>query len=264
MEAEIGIIGGSGLYDASFFGESKEVRMRTPYGAPSDNIIVAEYKGKKIAFLPRHGKGHVIPPHKLNYRANIWALKELGVKKVIGVSAVGSLRMDFKPSELVVPDQFIDMTKGRAYTFYDGPRVAHISMADPFCKYLNKIIVNAANSLRIKIHDGGTYVCIEGPRFSTRAESKLFANVFKADIIGMTLVPEINLACEAEMCYSTIGMITDYDVFAQVPVSTKEIKYNMSKNIENTKKILLKVIEDIDPQNENDCSCCHSLDNAFM
>jgi len=263
-KAEIGIIGGSGIYDASFFKNSKEITMHTPYGAPSDSITIGEYKGKNIAFIPRHGKGHKIPPHMVNYKANIFALKELGVKKIIGISAVGSLNLALKPGELIVPDQFIDMTKKRDYTFYNGPKVAHISMADPFCKYMNNIIINEAKELGIKIHNGGTYLCIEGPRFSTRAESKVFANVFKADIIGMTLVPEINLACESEMCYSMIGMITDYDVFAEIPVSANEVKENMAKNIENTKKLLLNVLEKVDPENDKECSCCHSLDNAFM
>ncbi len=200
----------------------------------------------------------------INYRANIWAMKELGVKKIISISAVGSLKKELKPGNLIVPDQFIDMTKGRSYTFYDGPKVAHISMADPFCKYLNSIVIKQAKELGIEIYEKGTYVCIEGPRFSTRAESKIFANVFNADIIGMTLVPEVNLACEAQICYSNIGMITDYDVFAEMPVNAREVKENMSKNIENVKRLLADVIEHVDLETDKDCTCCHSLENAFM
>ncbi|MGC8629061.1 MAG: S-methyl-5'-thioadenosine phosphorylase [Candidatus Micrarchaeia archaeon] len=263
-KADIGIIGGSGLYDPSFLEDQKEIKVYTPYGAPSENIVIGTMFGKKVAFLARHGRGHKIPPHKVNYRANIWAMQQLGIKKVIGVSAVGSLNLEIKPGDIVVPDQFIDMTKsGRAYTFFDGPVVAHVSMADPFCSYLRKEIVKEANELALHVHETGTYLCIEGPRFSTRAESKVWHDVFKADIIGMTLVPEVNLACEAEMCYATIGLVTDYDVFAEFPVTANEVERIMGENIANVKRLLGKVIEQVDLKEES-CSCCHSLKNALM
>ncbi|MEM4769891.1 MAG: S-methyl-5'-thioadenosine phosphorylase, partial [Desulfurococcaceae archaeon] len=221
VKAEIGIIGGSGLYELPGIEEVKELKVYTPYGMPSDNIVVGVLKGRRVAFLARHGRGHRIPPHRVNYRANIWALKTLGVKWILAVSAVGSLREDYRPGDFVVPDQFIDMTKGiRPHTFFEGGVVAHVSMADPFCEHLREIILKVALEFPdIRVHEKGTYVCIEGPRFSTRAESRVWKDVFKADIIGMTLVPEINLACEAQICYATIAMVTDYDVWAEKPVT---------------------------------------------
>ena len=263
--AEIGIIGGSGIYDPEIFEDVKELKIYTPYGQPSDNIIVGTVKGRRVAFLPRHGRGHKIPPHKINYRANIWALKSLGVKWVISVSAVGSLREDYKPGDFVVPDQFIDMTKKREYTFFDGPVVAHVSMAEPFCEHLREIIIDTAKGLGITTHPKGTYICIEGPRFSTKAESRIWKEVFKADIIGMTLVPEVNLACEAQMCYATIAMVTDYDVWAERPVTAEEVIETMKKNVEKAKRLLYEVIQKPPSQpEESKCSCCHSLTTALM
>jgi len=241
-KAEIGIIGGSGLYDVEAFKKIEEVKIYTPYGPPSDNIVIGEYSGRRIAFLPRHGRGHKIPPHRINYRANIWALKSLGVDKIIAVSAVGSLREDYKPGDFVIPDQFIDFTKRREYTFFEGSVVGHFSMADPFCEPLREIIIETAKELNIRTHDRGTYVCIEGPRFSTRAESRLFKEVFKADIIGMTLVPEVILAREAGICYATIAMVTDYDVWAEKPVTASEVAKVMAENVEKAKKLILTLI----------------------
>ncbi len=265
VQAEVGVIGGSGLYDPGIVENAREVKVYTPFGEPSDFIIVGEVKGRRVAFLPRHGRGHRIPPHRINYRANIWALKALGVKWVISVSAVGSLREDYRPGDLVVPDQFIDMTKKRDYTFFDGPVVAHVSMADPFCEQLREALIEAGRRLGYRIHDRGTYVCIEGPRFSTRAESRIWKDVFKADIIGMTLVPEVNLACEAQMCYATLAMITDYDVWAESPVTAEEVVRIMSENVEKAKRILYEVIpklpEEPDPAK---CSCCKALETALL
>ncbi|WP_338603671.1 S-methyl-5'-thioadenosine phosphorylase [Sulfolobus tengchongensis] len=264
-KALIGIIGGSGLYDPGIFSEAKELKVYTPYGEPSDLITIGKIGSKTVAFLPRHGRRHRIPPHKINYRANIWAFKELGVKWVISVSAVGSLRMDYKPGDFVIPDQFIDMTKKRDYTFFDGPVVAHISMADPFCNHLRKLAIETANELNIVVHNTGTYICIEGPRFSTRAESRVWREVYKADIIGMTLVPEVNLACEAQMCYATIAMVTDYDVFAEVPVTAEEVERVMSKNVEKAKKLLYALIQKLPEKPEEGlCSCCNSLKTALV
>ncbi|MEM4767666.1 MAG: S-methyl-5'-thioadenosine phosphorylase [Saccharolobus sp.] len=264
-KASIGIIGGSGIYDPGIFSNPKEIKVYTPYGEPSDLIIIGEVEGKKVSFLPRHGRRHRIPPHKINYRANIWALKELGVKWVISVSAVGSLRMDYKPGDFVVPDQFIDMTKKREYTFFDGPVVAHVSMANPFCTHLSKLIIETAKELNITVHEGGTYICIEGPRFSTRAESRIWREVYKADIIGMTLVPEVILACEMQMCYSTLAMVTDYDVFAEVPVTADEVTRVMAENTEKAKKLLYSLIKKIPEKPEEElCSCCNSLKTALV
>ncbi len=265
VKAEIGIIGGSGLYDPGIIKDAQEVKVYTPYGEPSDYIIVGKVEGRSVAFLPRHGRGHRIPPHKINYRANIWAMKELGVKFLISVSAVGSLRLDYKPGDFVVPDQFIDMTKKRDYTFFDGPVVAHVSMAEPFCESLRKVIISASKDLNITTHDRGTYICIEGPRFSTRAESRVWKEVFKADIIGMTLVPEVNLACEAQLCYATIAMVTDYDVFAEIPVTAEEVTRVMAENTEKVKRLLYEVIKRLPEKPEEGlCSCCRSLETALV
>jgi len=264
-KAEIGIIGGSGLYDPGIIKDTREVKVYTPYGEPSDYIIVGKVEGRSVAFLPRHGRGHRIPPHKINYRANVWAMKELGVKFLISVSAVGSLRLDYKPGDFVVPDQFIDMTKKRDYTFFDGPVVAHVSMAEPFCESLRRVIVSASKDLNITTHDRGTYICIEGPRFSTRAESRVWKEVFRADIIGMTLVPEVNLACEAQLCYATIAMVTDYDVFAEIPVTAEEVTRVMAENTEKVKRLLYEVIKRLPEKPEEGlCSCCRSLETALV
>lgn len=265
VKADIAIIGGSGLYDASFLKDPLEVWINTPYGSPSDAIVIGEAGGKKVAFLPRHARGHRIPPHKINYRANMWAFKSLGVRLVVSVSAVGSLREDYKPGDFVVPGQFIDLTKKREYTFFDGPRVAHVSMARPFCEYLRKELLEVAEKEGIRAHGSGTYVCIEGPRFSTFAESKVFKDVFKADIIGMTLVPEVNLACELEICYATLAMVTDYDVWAQKPVTADEVSRVMSENVENAKRIIYSLIPRLKTEiKEDECSCCRSLDEAIL
>jgi len=265
--AEIGIIGGSGLYEIPEIENVQELKIYTPYGMPSDNIVLGDLRGRKVAFLARHGRGHKIPPHRINYRANIWALKSLGVKWVISVSAVGSLREDFAPGHFVVPDQFIDMTKGiRPHTFFEGGVVAHVSMADPFCEHLRRVIIEASKGFpEIKLHERGTYLCIEGPRFSTRAESRVWRDVFKADIIGMTLVPEINLACESQLCYATIALITDYDVWAEKPVTAEEVVRIMNENIARVKKMLPRIIELLPSEpDEKLCSCCRSLETAVI
>ncbi len=265
VEAEIGIIGGSGLYDPGIVENPVEVKVYTPYGEPSDYIVVGTVRGRRVAFLPRHGRGHRIPPHRINYRANIWALKSLGVKWVIAVSAVGSLREDYRPGDLVVPDQFIDMTKRREYTFFDGPVVAHVSMAEPFCQHLRELLIETGRGLGYTVHDKGTYICIEGPRFSTKAESRVWKEVFKADIIGMTLVPEVNLACEAQLCYATLALITDYDVWAERPVTAEEVTRVMKENTEKARRLLYELIPRLpeEPDRER-CSCCRSLETAML
>jgi len=259
----IGVIGGSGLYDPEFFEETKEIKVHTPYGPPSDNIVLGRIKDRWIAFLPRHGRGHKIPPHKINYRANVWALHSLGVKRIIAVSACGSLRKDYEPGDFVLPDQFVDMTKTRVYSFYDGPRVAHIQIGlEPFCPELRELIKSEGEKLGIKIHPKGTYICIEGPRFSTKAESWIWKEVFKCDIIGMTLVPEINLARELGMCYATIALVTDYDIWFGHVVDAKMVVEVMKKNIENAKKLLYEVLPKV-PE-ERHCNCEKVLETAFL
>ncbi len=264
-KADIGVIGGSGLYDPGILGETKEIKVYTPYGEPSDYIILGTLKGRRVAFLPRHGRGHRIPPHRINYRANIWALKMLSVRWIISVSAVGSLREDYRPGDLVVPDQFIDMTKKREYTFFDQGVVAHISMADPFCEHLRKYLIETAKELGYRVHRKGTYICIEGPRFSTRAESRIWRDVFKADIIGMTLVPEVSLACEAQLCYATLALVTDYDVWAEHPVTAEEVARVMQENTEKAKRILYELIPRLPEKPDPGlCSCCKSLETALL
>ena len=260
MVAKLAIIGGSGVYDPAIFENIKEHKVSTPYGRPSDAILVGTMKGVEVAFLPRHGKGHIIPPHMINYRANIWALKEMGVERIITPCAVGSLREDYKPGELCIIDQFIDFTKKRDYTFFDGPRTTHVSTADPFCSSLNALLVKEARSLKLPVHEKGTYICIEGPRFSTRAESRMFRN--HADVVGMTACPEAQLAREKLMCYSAVAMITDYDVWAEKPVNVDEIIKNVTKNLKNIQSLLKKVIPDIPVK--RDCACSNALEGAEL
>lgn len=263
--ADIGIIGGTGVYDSGLFSDKKEVKVHTPYGEPSDLVTVGEYAGKRVAFLPRHGKGHRIPPHKINFRANIWALKQLGVKRIIAPSAVGSLGFDYKPGHIALPDQFIDFTKKREYTFYDGGQVAHVSMADPFCPEVRDIAANVIKGLGFLFQPKATYVCIEGPRFSTRAESKFFRDVMKADIIGMTLVPEVTLAREAEICYLSVATVTDYDVWSETPVTSKEIIETLHKNVEKTKKLVAELIPAVPVERTGaKCACGSALEGSLL
>ncbi len=245
----VAIIGGSGI--GEIFEEEEKMHIHTPYGPPSDYISIGKISGIRVAFLPRHGRGHRIPPHMINYRANIQALNEIGVEKVIGVSAVGSLKENLKPGDLAIVSQFIDFTKKRDYTFYDGPKVVHISMADPFSDDMNKILSRKAKDLGYRVHENVTYVCIEGPRFSTRAESRMFRNF--ADIIGMTLVPEINLAREKGMCYSTLATITDYDVWAEKPVTAEEVVKIMKENEYKAKEVLKNSIPEINELDGKKC-----------
>jgi len=257
----IAIIGGSGIYDPGMFTSSQKRKVYTPYGQPSAPIEIGEYKGLKVAFLPRHGERHSIPPHAINFRANIWALKELGVERVLAPSAVGSLQEGYKPGELVLPGQFIDRTWGRPGTFYDGGVVAHVSMADPFCPELMDILQQSAEELSIALRRGGTYVCIQGPRFSTRAESRMFRS-WGAEIVGMTLIPEVSLAREARMCYCTVAAITDYDVWADKPVSAEEVVKTMAENMGKVKRLLADALPKI-PSTRR-CPCGRHMDEAFM
>jgi 5'-methylthioadenosine phosphorylase len=258
-QAEIGIFGGTGIYDSGLLKESENVDIDTPYGKTSDSITVGLYKERKVAFMPRHGKKHTIPPHMINYRANIWAFKELGVKRIIAPSAVGSLKEEILPGHFALPTQFLDFTKSREGSFSNDGRVIHISVADPFCPELQKTIFNVANNQNITLHKDCTYVCIEGPRFSTKAESKFFRTT-SADIIGMTLVPECQLAREAQLCYVSISTVTDYDVWAEKPVTAKEVLETLSKNVEAIKKMLSVLIEEIPKTRQ--CKCEKALSEA--
>ena len=262
-QTKIAIIGGSGLEDPKFFKKIKEVKIKTPFGAPSGPICFEEFFGSKIAFLSRHGNAHSIPPHKVNSRANIWALKSLGIERIIGISAVGSLQKSFKPGDIVICDQFIDFTKKRDYTFYDGSTslatgTVHVSSADPFCPELRSLFYEEAQKLRIPVHQDGIYWCIEGPRFSTRAESKFFRNF--ADVIGMTLVPEVNLARELEICYIVLAMATDYDVWQEHPVDIEEVIETMGKNADKIKNLLARAVPKI--INQRNCPCKEALKSA--
>ncbi len=256
-DTKIAIIGGSGLEDPKFFKKIREVKVKTPFGDPSTPIRLGEFFGRKVAFLSRHGKTHGIPPHKVNSRANIWALKSLGVETIIGISAVGSLQKNFRPGDIVICDQFIDFTKKRDYTFYDKG-ATHVSLADPFCPELRSLFGKEAKKLKIPSHQTGTYWCIEGPRFSTRAESRFFRNF--ADVIGMTLTPEVSLARELEICYLTLAMVTDYDVWQLHPVNFEEILKTMGANIEKIKKLLGTAVPKI--KNKRTCCCKEALRNA--
>lgn len=263
QSADVGIIGGTGVYDPGLFTEKREVKVHTPYGEPSDLVTIGEFAGVRLAFIPRHGRGHRIPPHMINSRANIWAMKQLGVKRIIAPSAVGSLQEAYKPGDIAIPDQFVDFTKKREYTFYDGGQVCHVSVADPFCPELRAIAVERARKLNFTLHDRAAYVCIEGPRFSTRAESKFFRDILKAQIIGMTLVPEVSLAREAEICYLSLATVTDYDVWADKPVSSSEIMETLAKNVEKTKKLIAEIVPAI-PAKRTKCCCGSALEGALL
>jgi len=258
-QAEIGIFGGTGIYDPGLLQNVNEISIDTPFGKPSDSITIGTFNDRKVAFMPRHGKKHTIPPHMINYKANIWAFKELGVKRIIAPSAVGSLKEKIKPGHFALPSQFLDFTKSRNGSFSENGRVIHISVADPFCSELQDVILKVVKNLDITLHKDCTYVCIEGPRFSTKAESKFFRST-GADIIGMTLVPECQLAREAQICYASISTITDYDVWAEKPVTAKEVLETLSKNVELTKKLLTLLIDKI--PKVRGCSCEKALTEA--
>ncbi|MDD3839573.1 MAG: S-methyl-5'-thioadenosine phosphorylase [Clostridia bacterium] len=252
-KADIGVFGGSGFY--SFLDEVDEFYINTPYGNPSSKIALADIKGKKVAFLPRHGKDHQFPPHMVPYRANIYAMKELGVKAIIAPTASGSLKPDIKPGEFVVCDQFVDRTYDRKSTFFDGPITKHISSADPYCEELRKIAIQTARGLDISVHEKGTVVVVQGPRFSTRAESQWFTKM-GWDVVNMTQYPECILAKEMGICYVNISLITDYDAglvgHADIkPVTEQEVYRVFNENNEKVKKLIYTMIAKMD----DDWSC---------
>lgn len=263
-KANIGVFGGSGLY--KLFSQIEKIEMNTPYGKPSGKIFLAKYKEKKIAFLPRHGEKHQFPPHKIPYQANLWAFKKLGVKRIIAPCAAGSLTPKIKPGDFVVCGQFVDQTCGREDTFFNGPKSAHIGMAQPYCPILRKIALEACGELKIPYHKEGTIVVIQGPRFSTRAESKWFQTQ-GWQVVNMTAYPEVVLARELAMCYVNIALITDYDTGLEgyqdiKPVTTVEVLRVFQKNNQKVKKLILKMIEKIPTRRT--CLCSQALDNAFI
>ncbi|MCG0239808.1 MAG: S-methyl-5'-thioadenosine phosphorylase [Firmicutes bacterium] len=259
-QAEIGIFGGSGFY--SFLPNVEEVWVETPYGPPSDRIALAEIAGKRVAFLPRHGKDHRFPPHKINYRANLWAMKTLGVKRIIGPAACGSLQPHIKPGEFVILDQLVDRTWGRADTFFEGPVVRHPSIADPYCPELRRLAIQAAREVGVTVHEQGTMVVIQGPRYATRAESRWYSqNGWHT--IGMTQYPEVPLARELNMCYVGIGLVTDYDCGLEgrpeiPPVTHDEVIRVFNANVDNLKRLLLRLIELIPPERTG-CRCGETI-----
>jgi 5'-methylthioadenosine phosphorylase len=263
VAAKIGVIGGSGLYQIDGLTDFKETKVETPFGQPSDLIITGTLQGVPIAFLPRHGRGHRISPSELPVRANIFALKLLGVERIISISAVGSLKDDIRPLDLVIPDQVIDRTRGRASTFFGRGLVAHIGFAEPFCPHLSHILYQAAKKLRIKAHSGGTCVVMEGPAFSTKAESHLYRS-WGASIVGMTALPEAKLAREAEMCYATLAFVTDFDCWHETaePVSVEMVVANLMQNAETAKSILKTAIATA--TEERGCRCDTALKDAII
>lgn len=258
-QAEIGVFGGSGFY--SLLDNAEEVRVDTPYGAPSAPVTVGDIAGRRVAFLPRHGTAHQYPPHMINYRANVYAMKLLGVTRIIGPNACGSLQPHVKPGDFVICDQFVDRTWGRKDTFYDGPTTTHVSSADPYCPVMRQVAIDKAKELGITVHERGTVVVIQGPRFSTRAESRWFASQ-GWEVINMTQYPEAYLARELEICYCNISLITDHDAGAEgvEPVTNEEVIRVFNQNNEKLRGLLHAMIPAL-PE-ERDCLCAHALEGA--
>ncbi len=261
----IGVIGGSGLYGMPELADVQEHVIETPYGPPSDVVIIGTLAGQRVAFLPRHGRGHVLTPAEVAYRANIFALKVLGVQQVIGVSACGSLREEFMPGHIVIPDQLVDRTCGdRPGSFFEEGLVAHISVADPFCLELSAIVADAVEEAGGTVHRGGTSITVEGPRFSTRAESALYRR-WGMDIIGMTTAPEVFLAREAEMCYAVMAHVTDYDVWheSEEDVSVELVLQTLNANLRLAQRALIGVVRRLAGGIE-DCTCYHALEDSLI
>ena len=258
---KIGIIGGSGLYHIEGIQDLKEVKVDTPFGKPSDNYILGKIEGVEVAFLPRHGKGHRVFPSEINYRANIYGMKKLGVEEIISISAVGSFKRELKPLDIVLPDQFVDRTnQGRKTTFFGDGIVGHISFAEPVCSDMREIIYKAGKEMGFSIHNKGTYLNMEGPAFSTKAESNLYKS-WGMDIIGMTNMPEARLAREAEICFATVAFITDYDCWHEEIVTIDMVIQNLTKNVETAKTLIKKVVPQLAKKRR--CSCKEALKFAI-
>jgi 5'-methylthioadenosine phosphorylase len=261
--ADIGIIGGSGLYDIEGLRKVMERPVKTPFGAPSDKVLLGELEGVRIAFLSRHGRGHRMNPSEINYRANIYALKSLGVRRVISVSAVGSMKESIKPGDVVLPDQFIDLTKRRVSTFFEGGIVAHVAFGDPVCASLGSALLEAGRTVGATVHQGGVYLCIEGPQFSTKGESRLYRQ-WGTSVIGMTNLPEAKLAREAELCYSTVALATDYDCWHETEeaVTVEAILTTLRQNVTLAKRLLRAVLPAVAAVKA--CSCQRALQDAII
>lgn len=263
IQPAIGIIGGSGLYNIDGLEKVRDVRVRTPFGAPSDTLVVGTLGGVRVAFLSRHGRGHRTNPSSINYRANIYALKSVGVTQVISVSAVGSMKESIHPGDMVLPDQFVDLTKRRISTFFDEGIVAHVGFGEPVCRLLADALEQAGRSVGASLQRGGTYVCMEGPQFSTKAESRLYRQ-WGVDVIGMTNMPEAKLAREAELCYATVALATDYDCWHETEeaVTVEAILATLYKNVELAKQLLKSVVPALAP--DRTCACHQALKNAIV
>jgi 5'-methylthioadenosine phosphorylase len=263
LTAEIGIIGGSGLYSMPGFEAQEEATIQTPFGNPSDNYILGTLAGRKVAFLARHGRGHRISPSELNFRANIYGMKSLGVERIISLSAVGSLKEEHRPLDFVIPDQFFDRTRGRVSTFFGEGIVAHISFADPICPQLARLLLESCRDAGVNAKPGGTYLCMEGPAFSTKAESNVYRS-WGMDVIGMTNLQEAKLAREAEICYVTVAMVTDYDCWhpEHDAVTVTDIIANLVKNAANACAVVGKAVASM-PQART-CKCGSALSHAIL
>ena len=259
----LGVIGGSGLYNFEGLENQQTIEIETPFGKPSAPIVVGDLNGKSVAFLARHGIGHTITPSEVNYRANIYALKSLGINKVISVSACGSLREDYAPGDIIIPDQIFDFTHKRHRSFFGEGIVSHVSVADPFCKNLSAQLQNSLSKENVKVHMGGTYIAIEGPRFSTKAESHLYRS-WGMSIIGMTAAPEVFLAREAELCYATMAHITDYDVWHETvePVTIEMVIKTLLSNTAVAQKSIVNLVENL--AEDDECECHQSLKNSIV
>lgn len=262
-EARIAVIGGSGLYQIEGLRDAEKLKPKTPFGLPSDVITVGTLEGRRVAFLPRHGRGHRISPTELPVPANIYALKSLGVELIISISAVGSLKEEIHPLDLVIPDQLIDRSRSRVNTFFGRGLVVHVTFADPFCPVLSQILYDAAQGVGARVHRGGTYVVMEGPLFSTKAESHLYRS-WGASVIGMTALPEAKLAREAEMCYATVACVTDYDCWHEEheSVTIDMVISNLTQNVDIAKRIITQAVIDIPLERE--CGCATALENAII
>jgi 5'-methylthioadenosine phosphorylase len=263
LKAEIGIIGGSGLYSMPGFEAQEEALIETPFGPPSDNFVLGTLAGRTVAFLARHGRGHRLSPSELNYRANIYGMKTLGVDRIISLSAVGSLKEEHRPLDFVIPDQFFDRTRGRISTFFGDGLVAHISFADPICPELSGVLERACVAAGVNTKRGGTYLCMEGPAFSTKAESNVYRS-WGMDVIGMTNLQEAKLAREAEICYVTVAMVTDYDCWheAHDAVTVSDIIANLMKNAENACKVVAEAVAQMPAMRT--CKCGSALAHAIL
>jgi 5'-methylthioadenosine phosphorylase len=264
-QADVGIIGGTGLYDMDAVTDRSELAVETPFGPPSDSLVLGRLEGKRVAFLPRHGRGHRILPSELNFRANMWALKSLGVSRILSVSAVGSLKEQYAPLHMVIPDQFVDRTRQRVSTFFGNGLVAHVAFAHPFCETLRSVLARACREAGATCHEGGTYLCMEGPLFSTRAESMLYRS-WGMDIIGMTNLQEAKLAREAEICYVTLAMVTDYDCWhpEHDSVTADSIMENLGRNADTAKAVLRAAVHRLDLGAERHCECADALECALV